>query len=104
MPPFFGDAGDPLGSCSTRGYDHCNSNDWESKLIEGSVIRQPDVRDCYILSGFYIALGAANVNHNCLAECSLEITVLPFGKPGGHGILLVLRGQCCAPGKEPPLP
>lgn len=42
---------------------YCTSNDWESELIEGSVIRQPDVRDCYVLNAFRILLGSPNVNH-----------------------------------------
>lgn len=51
---------------------------WEAQLIEGPVIRKPDVRDCYFLNGIYILLESPNVNrtaqHSALGRplpCSL---------------------------------
>lgn len=72
-------------------------------INHGSVIRMPDVRDCCILNGVYIPLGSPKYPVQLRKECSLEIIALPFGKPEGHDILLVLQGQCCASGEELPV-
>lgn len=58
MQSFFGDAEDPLGSWVAQSYYHCTNNEWKSQLIVVSVMRMPDVRECYILNGVYIHLGS----------------------------------------------
>lgn len=86
-----------------QSYDHYTNNQWEFLLIVGSVIRMPDVRDCCTLNGVYIPLGSPKYPVQLRKECSLEIIALPSGKPERHDILLVLQGQCCASGEEPPV-
>lgn len=83
-----------------QGYLPCTNYEWESQLIEGSVSRKSDARDHYILNGVYIPLGSSSVDHTAQRRALFGGHRLALWGAKGHGILLVLHGQCSAPEKS----